>query len=336
MTLHVFIGWSGQKSYLVAKKLMVWLEEVIPNIETWMSEELSPGTVAWFSDLNEKLRQADFAVLCVNPDNWNSLWMSYEPGVVVGKTNKEVKVCPYLIDPYSLRRNLPEPLKLFWATKCTEEDTFQLVEMIHKAANCPVSDKSAKQLKKVFDKKWKELEAIILEVAGSPPPPQSPEPAEYIDDFVKVSQWIEMHQDRVYGRFHDVIRKAIAAIRADTYDSEVIFELAASHIRKSKARFKNEDSLLVGNVCVFFETYYREDDLRAAMTEMESTLGIDNNPHKKSRKPPSLKELELIREGWETYMEIAVAKVFAQFHTILLSKLNNYLGSLPNRNKGGA
>ena len=66
MTLNVFIGWSGRKSFPVAQKLASWLKEVIPNIETWMSEELTPGTFAWFDDLNNKLRKTDFAVMCVN------------------------------------------------------------------------------------------------------------------------------------------------------------------------------------------------------------------------------------------------------------------------------
>jgi hypothetical protein len=336
MTLNVFIGWSGRKSFPVAEKLAVWLKEVIPNIETWMSEELSPGTVAWFSDLNERLRQADFAVICVNPDNWDNPWLSYEPGVVIGKTHKEARVCPYLVDPYALRRNLPEPLKLFWAVKSTEDGTYQLVEIIHKAANSPVSDKSAKQLKRVFKKKWHVLEKVIRDAAGPPPPPPSPEPADYIDDFMKVSRRIEMHRDRLYGQFHDVIKKAVKAIQTGTYDSEAIVELAASEIRKSKERFIDDNSLLVGNVCAFFESYYTEDELQRAITEMESVLGIDKKQRPTPPKLPTFKELDSIRGGWETYMQIAVAKIFAEFHRILLGKLNNYLGSIASGNKGGA
>jgi hypothetical protein len=334
MALNVFIGWSGRKSFPVAQKLVVWLEEVIPNIKTWMSEELSPGTVAWFNDLNERLRQADFAVICVNPDNWDNPWLSYEPGVVIGKTHKEARVCPYLVDPYALRRNLPEPLKLFWAAKPTKEGTYQLVEIIHKAANSPVSDKSAKEVKRVFNRKWRELKKVIDDAAGPPPPPPSPDPAEYLDDFMKVSRRIESHQDRLYGKFHDVIKKGVRAIKADAYNSKAIVELAAIEIRKSKGRFIDDNSLLVGNVCAFFESYYTEDDLQRAITEMESALEIGKKQAKKVPKPRTLKELESLREDWETYMEIAVAKVFSEYHRILLGKLNNYLGSIASRNKG--
>lgn len=333
MALNVFIGWSGRKSFPVAERLAVWLKEVIPNIETWMSEQLSPGTVAWFNDLNERLRQADFAVICVTPDNWDNPWLAYEPGVVIGKTQREARVCPYLVDPYALRRNLPEPLKLFWAEKPTDDGTYNLVEIIHKAAGSPLSDK---QLKRVFKKKWPELEKVIIDTAGPPPPPPSPEPADYIDDFMKVSRRIEMHKDRLYGQFHEVIRRAVKAIRAGAYDSKAIVELAASDIRKSKERFIDDNSLLVGNVCAFFESYYTEDDLHRAITEMESALGLDKKQHKRPPKPRTLKELESLREGWETYMEIAIAKVFSEYHRILLGRLNNYLGSIARRNKGGA
>jgi hypothetical protein len=336
MALNVFIGWSGRKSFPVAKKLAVWLEEVIPNIETWMSEEITPGTVAWFNDLNERLRQADFAVICVNPDNWDNPWLSYEPGVVIGKRRKETRVCPYLIDPYALRRNLPEPLKLFWAEKPTDDGTYNLVKIIYEAANGLLSEKSEKQLKRVFNKKWRELEKVILDAAGPPPPPPSPEPADYIDDFMKVSRRIESHRDRLYGQFHEVIRKAVKAIRAGAYDSKAIVGLAASEIRKSKERFIDDNSLLVGNVCAFFESYYTEDDLQRAITEMELALEIDKKQPKKPPKPRTLKELESLREGWETYMQVAVAKIFSEYHRLLLGKLNNYLGSIESRNKRSA
>jgi hypothetical protein len=336
MALNVFIGWSGRKSFPVAEKLAIWLNEVIPNIETWMSEELTPGTAAWFNDLNERLRQADFAVICVNPDNWDNPWLSYEPGVVIGKTHKEARVCPYLIDPYALRRNLPEPLKLFWAEKPTEDGTYRLVKIIHETANGLLSDKSAKKLKRVVKDKWPPLWEVIKKSAGPPPPPPSPDPTEYLDDFMKVSRRIESHQDRLYGQFHDVIRTAVKAIKAGTYNSKAIVKLAASEIRKSKERFGDDNSLLVGNVCAFFESYYTEDDLQRDITEMESALEIDKKQSKKPPKPRTLKELNLLREDWETYMEIAVAKNFAKFHRILLGKLNNYLGSIASRNKGGA
>lgn len=336
MALNVFIGWSGRKSFLVAEKLAVWLKKVIPNIETWMSEELTPGTFAWFDDLNKKLRKTDFAVMCVNQDNWDNPWLSYEPGVVIGKRQKKTRVCPYLIDPYALRRNLPEPLKLFWAAKPTSDGTYRLVKIIYEAANGLLSKESEKQFKGIFDEKWPELEKVIMDTAGPAPPPPSPEPADYMHDFMKVSRWIEQHQDKLYGQFLGVIKKAIKAIRAGTYNSEAILELAASEIRKSKERFRDDNSLLVGNVCAFFESYYTEDDLQRAITEMESALEIDKKQSKKPPKLRTLKELESLREEWETYMEIAVAKVFAEFHRILLGKLNNYLGSIARRNRSGA
>ena len=208
---------------------------------------------------------------------------------------------------------------------------------VYEAANGLLSKKSERQLKRVFNRKWPELEKIILEAAGPPPPPPSPEPADYIDDFMKVSRRIEMHKDRLYGKFHDVIRKAVKDIKAGAYDSKAIVELAADEIRKSKERFIDDNSLLVGNVCAFFESYYNtEDDLQRAITEMESALKIDMKQPNKPPKPQILKELESLREGWETYMEVAIAKVFSEYHRILLGRLNNYLGSIARSNKAGA
>lgn len=325
MTLNVFIGWSGEKSSLVAQKLVGWLKEVIPDIETWMSEELSPGTSEWFNDLTERLRQADFAVLCLNSDNWHNPWLSYEPGVVIGKTQKEARICPYVVDPYALRRNLPEPLKLFTAAQATNDSTCRLVKIINEAAGSPLSDE---KLVEAFESKWPELEKVILEAAGPPPPDPAPESKDYIDDFMNVSRCIESHRDRLYGQFHDVIRNAVRAIKAGAYDSRAIVAEASSEIQKSKERFTDDSSLLVGNVCEFFESYYTEADLQRNITEMESALKIDKKQRKILDKLRTRKELDSLRERMELYMEVSLAKNFSKYHRILLGKLNNYLDSI--------
>ncbi|MGB7922190.1 MAG: hypothetical protein WCF57_02975 [Pyrinomonadaceae bacterium] len=325
MKLNVFIGWSGRASYLVARKLKVWLEEVVPNVETWMSEQLPRGSHFWFNDLTHKLRQADFAVICVNPENWENPWVSYEPGVVVGKTEKETRVCPYLIDLSSKRRNLPEPLKYFLAEMASEEGTYRLVKDIHDAAGKPLSEQ---RLTRNFNRKWPELEKIIEQVAPPPPPPTPPEPLDYMDDFMKVSRCIELHQDRLYGRLRDVIEKGIQAVRAGRYDHETVVEMALKAIRRSKERFVAEPSLLVGNVCEFFERYYTEDELRRVITEMESGHKLDSKPSK----PRTVEEIEPAREAWIAHMKISVAEIFSEYHKILLGKLNTCLRSNESSN----
>jgi hypothetical protein len=321
MALNVFIGWSGRRSYLVAFELMVWLKEVIPTVETWMSVVLPPGTVQWFNELNKNLRQADFAVICVNPENWENPWISYEPGVVLGKTETETRVCPYLIDRNARRRDLPEPLKYFLAEMATKEGTYRLVKIINEAAGSPLSER---KLRGVFSRRWRKLDKVITDAAPPPPPPPPPtppEPADYMDDFMRVSRCIELHQDRLYGRFHDVIEKAVELLRAGEYEHEAIFRLATDEIMRSKERFTIDHSLLVGSVCEFFETYYTDEELHRSITKMEAALKLNTKPDE----PRSIEELEPLRKEWKAYMKTAVAEVFSQYHKVLLGKLNYYL-----------
>ncbi|HKG14447.1 MAG TPA: hypothetical protein VKB12_14055, partial [Pyrinomonadaceae bacterium] len=187
MTLNVFIGWSGRTS-LVAKKLTTWLKEIVPGVEPWMSEEISAGALGWFeNELTPSLRRAELAVMCISPENWHNPWFTYEAGVVFGQTRKSRRVCPYITDPSALRRKLPEPLKFFWAEKADHEGagTLKLVRAINKAAGSPLSDDGPEdELTRVFRKKWPELLKVLIQAT---PPPRTPGPSQYIDDFMNVS-----------------------------------------------------------------------------------------------------------------------------------------------------
>ncbi|HEX8176154.1 MAG TPA: hypothetical protein VF543_13625 [Pyrinomonadaceae bacterium] len=331
MTLKIFIGWSGRRSFIVAQKLVTWLREVIPGVETWMSEEFSPGTVEWFNELNKKLRQVDFAVICVTPENWENTWISYEPGVVIGNINQESRVCPYLIDRQSMRRDLPVPLKYFWAEKASEEGTYRLVKIINEAAGSPLTEK---KLRAVFKRKWPKLDEVIASIQWPPPPappPDPPEPSDYLDDFANVSRSIELHRDRLYGDFQEIIDRAIRELREGTFDFEAIVQLAIEAIQRSKKRFINEHSLIVGNVCEFFESYFTEEKFRKAAAEMMSALKANKKPDE----PRSIEELEALREHWRAYMKIALAEVFSEYHKVLATKLASTLKQVFSRNNKG-
>ena len=325
MALNIFIGWSGWRSGLVARKLATWLPEVIPGIETWISDNIRGGTVAWFEQLNAALRRADFAVMCVLPENWGSPWMSYEPGVVLGKTQSEARIWPYVIDPYALRREMPEPLKFFWAEKANYDGTLKLVQEINKAAGSPLSDKDASdELTTIFEGKWAELKKVLDDAAPPPPPPPPPPAppappglAEYIDDFMRVSRCIQVHQHRVYGSLGDLIDRTAASVKAGTYDRAPTYRSAVTEIQRSKAQFANEPSLLVGNVASFFAAHYTEDDLGVVIDEMELAL----KHYTEAGKRPTSAQVEVIRISWRALMKQAVLEVFLDFHAKLVDEL---------------
>lgn len=321
MALIVFVGWSGWRSKLVAKKLASWFPEFIPGVEGWMSDDIEGGRLFWFeSELNTMLRRANFAVMCVHPGNWADPWLAYEPGVVLGQT-EEKHIWPYVIDPRAKRRNLPEPLKFFWAAMADENDTLKLVRAINKAAGSPLSDEHAlDELAMAFKRKWPDLQEVLEAVAPPPPEQPSPEAADYIDDFAKVSGCIHSHQDRLYGRFFDVIDRALASFRAGAYDTHKTVSWALNEIQESQDRFISDDSLLVGNVAEFFAGNYTEEDLLRLITEIESAL----TPFLKADKQPTYEELYALRRGWVAAMKQALLEEFSKFHSKLADALKKH------------
>lgn len=320
MALRVFISWSGTRSKLVAVTLATWLPEVIPGIETWFSEKTKGGTVAWFEkELNKELRRADFAVICVLPENWNNPWLSYESGVVLGKIKKETRIFPYVIDKHAKRRAMPDPLHFFWAEMANFNGTLKLVEAISEAARGrPLTKTQLTKLRRVFEEKWPDLNKVLKKASPPRPPTPPPSPEDYFRDFMKVSRDIREHQHQLYGCLHEVINKTVASVKERVYDYEETVRLAASEIRRSKDRFSSHDSLLVGNVADFFAEHYTEEDLRRLVAEM----GLPLKPYLKRKRPPTAKELNVIRDGWIAQMKLAVLEVFSRFYSILLDLLN--------------
>ncbi|HKS29647.1 MAG TPA: hypothetical protein VJS44_17615 [Pyrinomonadaceae bacterium] len=303
MTVKVFISWSGDRSYKVARKLEVWLPEVIKEVEPLISVKPEAGGLV-FTELNNKLRQADIAVLCLTPENWYELWLSYEAGMVYGRTETLTKICPYVIDAKC--RDLPTPLSHFTCLKDDEDGTKLLVEAIATAAG--KRPKSAK-LKKSFDSKWPELEAFLDQI-GRPKTP--PDPKTLANDFMKVSGYIEKHRSQLEGPLRDLILKTVDNFMSDKFDLEKAISLADRAIQKSKNSFRGKKSILVGNVTNFFKKNFTQEELREIVTDLESYITLDPD---ETRRRLTDRVLRILSE------------VFAHFHRKLLDRLDECLNA---------
>lgn len=72
MDKNVFISWSGQRSCKVAKLLYEWLPTVIQTIEPFLSSEDIEKGARWFADIENKLNQINFEILCITLENMNA------------------------------------------------------------------------------------------------------------------------------------------------------------------------------------------------------------------------------------------------------------------------
>lgn len=151
--MKVFIGWSGNSSKFVAESLRGWLPYVLPYVKPWMSEGDIPKGTLWNTELWENLREADFGVLCLTPENITEPWVIFEAGALSGKHERE-RVSPFLlgIEP----EDLPTPLSQFQSTRFDNKDVMSLIERINE---CAVKNKrlSEKVLNESFKKYWRRL-----------------------------------------------------------------------------------------------------------------------------------------------------------------------------------
>lgn len=273
----IFISWSKSRSSRVALALQKFLRDLfVQFVDVVMSEDVEIGQSV-LETLNKMLREADLVVLCMTSENWNEPWIFYEAGVVFGKADRAIKVCPYVVDLNKKRRKLPGPLWQFKAVKADKDGTLLLVHQINDAIWLRGNPKSGAenrqhpyttpQLMRVFDVLWPELEKVIK---ANQPDPADPHLCVEDDSMVRIC--IAGHQDRLELRLSECIDRALDAVRSDTYDYEQIIDFTWREIEASKERYRGTNSILVGNVADFFGENYSEDDLRRVVKSMEHEL----------------------------------------------------------------
>ena len=93
--MKVFISWSGDTSFEVAKILKEWIPCVIQDVQPYFSSEDIDKGARWSTDIAKELESASFGILCVTKDNLESQWLNFEAGALSKAIDKS-KVCPLL------------------------------------------------------------------------------------------------------------------------------------------------------------------------------------------------------------------------------------------------
>ncbi|GAA4737133.1 TIR domain-containing protein [Flavisolibacter ginsenosidimutans] len=129
--LKIFIGWSGEKSMAMAKRLYEWLPSIVPDIVIFFSPAISGGA-NWSNEIARWLKEADYGILCLTNDNLNSPWINFEAGAL-WKGIGETPVCPLLLNINS--RQLTGPLNTFQSKNFDEEGIKQLCRLLAEKTN---------------------------------------------------------------------------------------------------------------------------------------------------------------------------------------------------------
>lgn len=155
--MRVFIGWSGDRSRLVAGGLKSLLEYTFEGIDVFVSDYIEPGE-AWGPRLQNELEQSQFGILCLTAENFAAPWLLFEAGAMAKKfESSRTRVVPYLIDtlPGASARS---PLSQFQQVHADREGTLFLVKSINALRENP---QASDRLSKVFNGGWLEFEQTM-------------------------------------------------------------------------------------------------------------------------------------------------------------------------------
>jgi len=78
--MDVFISWSGDRSKALASALKELLPDAVQGVVAWMSDRDINAGSRWVEELNKKLDNTNFGVLCLTPENLGAPWLLFEAG----------------------------------------------------------------------------------------------------------------------------------------------------------------------------------------------------------------------------------------------------------------
>lgn len=168
--MKVFLCWSGDRSYEVAKAFEEWLPKVIQVVDPFISSGIPKGK-RWGGAIADELEETKVGILCLTRENLNANWILFEAGAL-SKT-KDAYVCTFLLDLKAT--DIEEPLASFQHTASKREDIRQLMDTINKAVKESEEHSLAEKLfNSTFDMYWTELEAKLKGIIAKSPEAVSP------------------------------------------------------------------------------------------------------------------------------------------------------------------
>ncbi|HYH43223.1 MAG TPA: methyltransferase domain-containing protein [Burkholderiales bacterium] len=162
--MHVFISWSGDRSKALAACVKDWLGKLVQASEPWMSEEIDAGQ-RWNEELCTRLRQANFGVICLTPENLTAPWVLFEAGALA-KAFEAAHVVPVLLGVE--KNGIAPPLSQFQAVKADCAGLRKLATDVNKALGAVRLPE--RRLNELFDELWPKLEKRIAEISAEPGP----------------------------------------------------------------------------------------------------------------------------------------------------------------------
>lgn len=82
----------------------------------WISSRDIDAGSRWSSEIQAKLSQARYGIVCLTAENLDSKWIHFESGALSQQVGNRARVCPYLFPPVAIG-NIEGPLSQFNAVR---------------------------------------------------------------------------------------------------------------------------------------------------------------------------------------------------------------------------
>lgn len=166
--MKVFISWSGRRSRAVANVLHDWMQNVIQDLDPWMSRiDIESGT-RWNHDIAAQLEGTDTGILCITRSNVKAPWLLFEAGALSKAVSKS-RVIPLLIDLDKPEIPNDGPLPQFQAEIAHRKGCLNVMRSLNRALCTPETPNAElltpERLDRVFAHWWPELDAQLEAIA---------------------------------------------------------------------------------------------------------------------------------------------------------------------------
>jgi tetratricopeptide (TPR) repeat protein len=186
--MHVFLSWSGVRSRRLAQELQIWLKPVIQAAQPWMSDSGIDAGQRWSSEIAVRLRDSNFGVICVTPENVGAPWLLFEAGVL-SKAMENARVVPLLLG--LPKPELPFPLAQFQAVTTDRDGMLSLVLSMNAALGS--GGLAPDVIGRAFGDAWPRFEqalATIPPVPSTVPRPATPSDRQLLEDVAQSVRFI--------------------------------------------------------------------------------------------------------------------------------------------------
>jgi len=157
--MNIFVSWSGDYSRAAAVALKEWLPLLFNPIDIFVSSESIRKGKRWPQEIAVQLEKTNFGIACLTHDNLEQPWLLFETGAL--SKLQEGYVQTLLLGGLEYSDVKEGPLQHFQHARFERSDFFRMIQTINEAQG--VNKHSEKNLAKLFEKFWPDLDVAIQE-----------------------------------------------------------------------------------------------------------------------------------------------------------------------------